>query len=41
MRLQQMNPFGEMWYHTQWFEYMTLKKEFFIEVALDFAEETI
>ena len=35
---QAENPAVETWYQTQWFEGTTLKKEVFIEQALDSAE---
>ncbi len=38
MRWQQENPSVETWYQTQWFEVTTLKKEIFIENALDSVE---
>lgn len=37
-RWQAENPVAKVWYHTQWFEGTNLKKEIFIEEALDSAE---
>lgn len=40
-RWQQENPSIETWYQTQWFEGTTLKKEIFIEDALESTEQLI
>lgn len=41
MRWQQENPNVETWYQTQWFEGTALKKEIFIEEALESTEPLI
>ena len=41
MHWQQENPSVETWYQTQWFEGTILKKEVFIEEALDSDEEVV
>lgn len=41
MQWQQENPAVATWYQTQWFEGTTLKKDIFIEEALDSAEGVI
>jgi uncharacterized protein YodC (DUF2158 family) len=38
MRWQAENPAAKVWYQTQWFENTNLKKEVFIEEALETAE---
>lgn len=41
MQWKKENPAVSFWYQTQWFEGTALKKDFFIEEALDSAEEIL